>query len=724
MPDMIVLPQDLTGTAVSNRIVDEEQTLDVSTGRCFALNYGGFYSASLIIRRADNTLLYPGVDYIVVAPYDDITRQTGKEAACAIVIKPVIFAGTYTITYQAIGGQYGTNIDALRQVLADFAEEASAVHWNSIIDKPVGFDAAPHLIDFRSEVVGFEGLIESIYSIEKAMSSSSAGEIGGVLSAINTQLNAVVASFTNSINQLATQISTLSGQIPNVSGLLAGTGATDAEVWDGTSASAFYRASNASIVNRKMHTGDLIPTASVATLNTTLSPVVAGEFNLRTSGGDASVPNESIHYVIETHWYGPSATPGDQNTRPSFQIARGVTNGSFLPVVLFRARSPIGMPGVSPLTLWKRIDPGQAGNAYTFNVANYTTGTGGNLHWDAPATGALATPSHIKTFITAHVTGAFGGTITSTDLDTTVIPTVTGIYNLALSGRGDATVPNINFRYIVQTITYGASLPGQAIQIARSGEITLVRTRTGPGSPGVFTRIDTKYLAPVARWNASDILTTADNSWYSLTRESVVTPGFLKDFIEFHNQRFCPIGLISIWPSGQLSPGSLPNVMGEHYTVCDGRMLSRTSFPTLFSLLNTRYGSTSSTNFAVPDLRGVVVRGIDTRTIIDGSRDPDRAGLFGTDHIGHYQQDAGQILTGTFRLPVFTQHGDVNFVSNPTGPFLISGASFSQRGIETSGFSTNQGTLTFNSGAQAGYRASGNETRMKNVGMQYVIRAR
>lgn len=52
---------------------------------------------------------------------------------------------------------------------------------------------------------------------------------------------------------------------------------------------------------------------------------------------------------------------------------------------------------------------------------------------------------------------------------------------------------------------------------------------------------------------------------------------------------------------------SIQNSDHEYWLKCDGRSLSRTTFPALFALIGTTYGSDDSTTFKLPDCRGRVV---------------------------------------------------------------------------------------------------------------------
>jgi microcystin-dependent protein len=56
------------------------------------------------------------------------------------------------------------------------------------------------------------------------------------------------------------------------------------------------------------------------------------------------------------------------------------------------------------------------------------------------------------------------------------------------------------------------------------------------------------------------------------------------------------------------------------YLKCDGRLLSRTEYPGLFSAIATTYGTSNSTNFRIPDTRGMFVRGWDDGRNLDSNR--------------------------------------------------------------------------------------------------------
>jgi len=63
------------------------------------------------------------------------------------------------------------------------------------------------------------------------------------------------------------------------------------------------------------------------------------------------------------------------------------------------------------------------------------------------------------------------------------------------------------------------------------------------------------------------------------------------------------IGSIELWPLTWAPSG---------WSICDGSLLSVSSYPSLFSLIGTRFGGDGRTTFAVPDLRGRVPVGAGT----------------------------------------------------------------------------------------------------------------
>lgn len=135
------------------------------------------------------------------------------------------------------------------------------------------------------------------------------------------------------------------------------------------------------------------------------------------------------------------------------------------------------------------------------------------------------------------------------------------------------------------------------------------------------------------------------------------------------------------------------------WLLANGAAVSRTTYATLFSIIGTSFGTgDGSTTFNVPDLRGEFIRGWNNAS----GNDPDAAsrtafmtGGASGDNIGSYQAD------------IFKTH-DHWYYSPSTGANAGQGAS-----------SGSWGGGSYTSGPNP---AGGNETRPKNVYLNYIIK--
>ena len=160
----------------------------------------------------------------------------------------------------------------------------------------------------------------------------------------------------------------------------------------------------------------------------------------------------------------------------------------------------------------------------------------------------------------------------------------------------------------------------------------------------------------------------------------------------------------NIVPVGSIMPFAGPIVnIPSGWLYCDGTLLLRDDYTDLFSAIGTEWGTTGSTDFRLPDLRGYFLRGIDGGTGIDPQaalRTAKYAGGATGSNVGSYQTDAVGPHTHTFSFPTGDNNND-----NANPPSASNGAAV---GITYSG--------TTGSG-------SGVETRPKNANVVYIIRA-
>lgn len=106
---------------------------------------------------------------------------------------------------------------------------------------------------------------------------------------------------------------------------------------------------------------------------------------------------------------------------------------------------------------------------------------------------------------------------------------------------------------------------------------------------------------------------------------------------------------------------------------CNGQLVSRTTYADLFAQIGTTYGTTTSSNFKLPDLRGEFLRGHDDGRGIDSNRT-----------IGSYQGEGMPRLYGGFRDHHGSSRMNVKNISGHTNPFVESGTSSWRTRIESS----------------------------------------
>lgn len=137
------------------------------------------------------------------------------------------------------------------------------------------------------------------------------------------------------------------------------------------------------------------------------------------------------------------------------------------------------------------------------------------------------------------------------------------------------------------------------------------------------------------------------------------------------------------------------------WLLCDGSFLDRTTYSTLFGVVGTRFGSTGTTNFAVPDFRGRFLRGRDGGVGRDDDRTTREAMQTGGatgDAVGSIQGDA------------FKRH-------KHSVPNDGSGGGIDQNSLVGSANADENWSDTPGTG-----ETGGNETRPENANVNYIIK--
>lgn len=195
----ITLPLDLTGVSPVNQVLNEVHAFSVAEDRIFVLQAGPFYSEGLEIRALpSNALLQPGTQYKLLWLNKDAVMASGKEV-CAVVYVTDPTIGEVTVSYQAVGGDYTTTIDAIQQVLDALSlPDANEVTWGQIVGTPAQFDPVDHLHHSR-DIFGMEELTAQLEALRAAITAGDGGTLNALYQYISSKVQEAIDLAQNNV---------------------------------------------------------------------------------------------------------------------------------------------------------------------------------------------------------------------------------------------------------------------------------------------------------------------------------------------------------------------------------------------------------------------------------------------------------------------------------------------------------------------------------------------
>lgn len=169
-PLIVRYPLDPTGTSTNNLVSGEIQNLTPNRNvRAIATLYGAFFTESLVVTdTSNNKVLTPGTQYYAAEMYELPTARYGKEICAVILITDATVSNQVSLTYQALGGPYGTSATAIISQIENLQLDTRPVAWGDILDRPSEFPPAFHLHDI-GDVYGFEYLVHAIDRVRDAI---------------------------------------------------------------------------------------------------------------------------------------------------------------------------------------------------------------------------------------------------------------------------------------------------------------------------------------------------------------------------------------------------------------------------------------------------------------------------------------------------------------------------------------------------------------------------
>ena len=200
------------------------------------------------------------------------------------------------------------------------------------------------------------------------------------------------------------------------------------------------------------------------------------------------------------------------------------------------------------------------------------------------------------------------------------------------------------------------------------------------------------------------------------------TDGSAGEFLKTDGSGNLSFSIVQGVPSGAVFCIAVASVPSG-YLECNGAAVSRTTYAALFAVIGTQYGSTNSTNFKVPDLRGEFVRGFDNGRGVDSGRSV--ASSQSAQNQSHNHSASATSTAGAHSHSLNYQRKHVE----DTGSAAITdirreggdgdGGSQTFTNDTTSGF-MNNATVSVSTSVSIGNQ--GSEARPRNIAMMYVIK--
>lgn len=160
-------PLDRTGTAATNKIINEARSVGREVYRAIAPYAGAFFTKSMVVvDQATGAELTLNTDYKILYPYQEAELEIGKPICTIVQILSANVTDVY-LTYQCVGGPYTTARDVLVQLISDLQQDNRAVTWDAILGKPVEFNPSKHLHS-ATDLYGLEYVVLALEELVQA----------------------------------------------------------------------------------------------------------------------------------------------------------------------------------------------------------------------------------------------------------------------------------------------------------------------------------------------------------------------------------------------------------------------------------------------------------------------------------------------------------------------------------------------------------------------------
>lgn len=175
------LPFDPTGTAASNRIQSERQTISAPGWSDFYFiipKMAPYFRESLtVIHHPSGRQLFEGVDFLPSHKFHDASLAVGKPVYGSLTFFDKTLGGVVELTYQSIGGEWTIDEATIQEILSNKLTNPRITTWEEVVEVPREFPVIDHEWDLV-DMVGMSSVVEKLEGIRDAIILAGEGGLG------------------------------------------------------------------------------------------------------------------------------------------------------------------------------------------------------------------------------------------------------------------------------------------------------------------------------------------------------------------------------------------------------------------------------------------------------------------------------------------------------------------------------------------------------------------
>lgn len=176
---------------IATRFVDEVHSVSAASGRNLSFvvpNAAPFFMEGLVVKRANNTVMTPGVDYILTHHFNEATQGTGRPVYGSIAFLNRNFTGQVKITYKTLGGTWVLADNTIITQLTSQYYLIQVVTWAQITGLPVAFPPIVHDHD-ADDLTGMSDVIAKLDEVLDVVVTNY-GDTGAFTNQLNAHITA------------------------------------------------------------------------------------------------------------------------------------------------------------------------------------------------------------------------------------------------------------------------------------------------------------------------------------------------------------------------------------------------------------------------------------------------------------------------------------------------------------------------------------------------------